>query len=335
MKSVNRWVVVLLGLMSGCPSNESPPGEGGVARDTTTAQGDGSSSEGVTTASGATGSSSSSDRGSTSAEMPGSTSEAPSDANESESAGAATGCDDPGLSQANRVLIATAIDALFVDKDLTAIDRFWAEPYLQHNPIAASGVAAFRAIMTSFVPAAGFTYDRLRTFAECDLVVVQGQYSGSGVIFDMFRIGDGSIIEHWDSDANQASDPSGPTEVVDTTLTAQNRQLVLDFMEHVLIESNLDDVATFHAAGYVEHHESDAIGSAAFLDYVGAEAIAYTRVHHVIADGNFVFTLSEGTANGDPHAFYDLFRLESGALVEHWDSRREVPDSTASGLSIF
>jgi predicted SnoaL-like aldol condensation-catalyzing enzyme len=58
-------------------------------------------------------------------------------------------------------------------------------------------------------------------------------------------------------------------------------------------------------------------------------------VHHVIADGNLVFTLSEGKLGGSAYAFYDLFRVEAGAIVEHWDSRRKVPASTASGLGIF
>ncbi len=91
--------------------------------------------------------------------------------------------------------------------------EYWADPYLQHNPIAESGVDAFANIMSSVVSSPSFSYERLRTFADCDLAVVQGRYSGTGVIFDLFRLSDGKLVEHWDSDANQASDASGPTEV--------------------------------------------------------------------------------------------------------------------------
>jgi len=48
-----------------------------------------------------------------------------------------------------------------------------------------------------------------------------------------------------------------------------------------------------------------------------------------------VFTLSEGKLGSAGYGFYDLFRLEAGAIVEHWDSRRAIPASTASGLGIF
>ncbi|AUX43401.1 uncharacterized protein SOCE26_048490 [Sorangium cellulosum] len=53
--------------------------------------------------------------------------------------------------------------------------------------------------MRGIVSSSSFSYQRLRTFAECDLVVVQGRYSGTGVIFDMFRVKDEKIMEHWDS----------------------------------------------------------------------------------------------------------------------------------------
>ena len=39
--------------------------------------------------------------------------------------------------------------------------------------------------------------------------------------------------------------------------------------------------------------------------------------------------------NGAAYGFYDLYRVASGVIVEHWSARREVPDSTQSGLPIF
>lgn len=59
--------------------------------------------------------------------------------------------------------------------------------------------------MGGIVSSSSFRYERLRTYAECDLVVVQGRYSATGVVFDMFRVKDDKIMEHWDSDTNQAS----------------------------------------------------------------------------------------------------------------------------------
>lgn len=225
------------------------------------------------------------------------------------------GACDASLAASNEARANAALQALFVDKQVSAIAEYWAEPYLQHNPIAKSGVAAFQSVMSSVVSSASFTYERLRSVAECDLVVVQGRYSGTGVIFDMFRVKDGNLVEHWDSDSNQASDASGPTEPTNPEQTSANRGVVLAYLEQ--------HASQFLAADYVDHRAAS------------TSELVYTKVHHVVADGSFVFALSEGELDGKPYGFYDLFRLEGGKLAEHWDSRRAVPASTASGLPIF
>ncbi|WP_394835863.1 hypothetical protein [Pendulispora rubella] len=51
----------------------------------------------------------------------------------------------------------------------------------------------------------------------------------------------------------------------------------------------------------------------------------YDRIHHVLGEGNFVLTVSEGTFAGEPTAFYDLFRVDRGKLAEHWDTIEAIP----------
>ena len=48
--------------------------------------------------------------------------------------------------------------------------------------------------------------------------------------------------------------------------------------------------------------------------------IKYDRIHRVLAEGNFVLSVSEGSLDGVHSAFYDLFRVADGRLVEHWDT---------------
>ena len=42
-------------------------------------------------------------------------------------------------------------------------------------------------------------------------------------------------------------------------------------------------------------------------------------MHKVLAEGNFVLTVSEGSFAGKPTSFYDLFSVEQDKNVEHWD----------------
>lgn len=52
--------------------------------------------------------------------------------------------------------------------------------------------------------------------------------------------------------------------------------------------------------------------------------IDYHRIHRVLAEGNFVLCVSEGSYGGAHTAFYDLFRLAKSNLVEHWDTTEKV-----------
>lgn len=52
----------------------------------------------------------------------------------------------------------------------------------------------------------------------------------------------------------------------------------------------------------------------------------YTTVHQVLAQGNFVLAVSEGTFGGAPTAYYDLWRVENGKIAEHWDVMETIAE---------
>ena len=55
------------------------------------------------------------------------------------------------------------------------------------------------------------------------------------------------------------------------------------------------------------------------------QAVVYKRVHMVLGEGNFVLVVAEATFGGVPTAIYDLFRIESGKIAEHWDTLEAIP----------
>ena len=106
---------------------------------------------------------------------------------------------------ANKVLVLKAYQALFGDYDLTALDRYWAKDYIQHNPYMGDGTEAVK----QFVEKIGLLkgpkskVEFLRVAAEGDLVFVQTRSPKMGdapemVIVDIFRVEKGRIAEHWD-----------------------------------------------------------------------------------------------------------------------------------------
>jgi predicted SnoaL-like aldol condensation-catalyzing enzyme len=239
----------------------------------------------------------------------------------------------PELGRTNRGVAAKAIEELFIDKDLSAIDRYWADPYSQHNPIAKSGVMTFRSLMSGLVSSAQFKYELYLALADCDLAVVYGRYSQTGTIFDMFRVKNGKLVEHWDSESSTGAAAASLDGLFVEAASVQEARALFSAFANPLRSGDFASAEGFLSASFVEH--GGGTGPGAFTALLRKDMISYTKVHHIIVDGNFVFALSEGKRGAESHGFYDLFRVEAGKLAEHWSARRKVPASTASGLGIF
>ena len=54
----------------------------------------------------------------------------------------------------------------------------------------------------------------------------------------------------------------------------------------------------------------------------------YNTVHQVVAQGNYVLAVSEGTFGGTPTAYYDLWRVDDGKIAEHWDVIETIADES-------
>lgn len=255
------------------------------------------------------------------------------------------------MTERNKQIISSAYDQLFVKKDLSAIDRYFAEPYLQHNPLAPSGIEAFRSFAQAVIPDPNFEAKLYRVVADGDLVVTHSRYAGLApvpvVAFDLFRVESGKVVEHWDGiQAEAPANPSGrtmldgETQIRDEARTQVNRAVIEEMIEVVFVRGETENLARFiDEQTYVQHNPAvgDGLESlSTFLAEVDAKgSFGFTKLHHIVAEGDFVFTIAEGRLGGASKGFYDLWRLENGKVVEHWDVIRDTPATTASGLSIF
>lgn len=107
----------------------------------------------------------------------------------------------PALAQdSNKDFVVKAVTELFSNKDLTAIDRYWADSYIQRNPGLASTSAVLKAALKDMP--ANMTYEIGMVIAEGDLVAIHGRYTGWGpkpmIVVDIYRVENGKIAEHWD-----------------------------------------------------------------------------------------------------------------------------------------
>ena len=102
----------------------------------------------------------------------------------------------------NRELILKFYEEVFNNADLSHLDDYMLDSYKQHNPTAPDGKEGFRAFAERFL-ALKPHMDIVKTVCEDDLVVVffkcTIQTNGTiNKVFDMYRIEDGKLAEHWD-----------------------------------------------------------------------------------------------------------------------------------------
>ena len=102
----------------------------------------------------------------------------------------------------NRNLIRSFFDEVLVSGQLDRLDHYIdSEGYVEHNPYMADGLPTLRSELSNNAKAK--TYDKLhRLLAEGSFVLSVGEGTLDGVhssFYDLFRVADGKIVEHWDT----------------------------------------------------------------------------------------------------------------------------------------
>lgn len=235
----------------------------------------------------------------------------------------------------------------FATGDTEKAASLLAEGYIQHNLAYGTGRDAFVGSVAYLASApVKTTVNNIRAFEDGDKVFLQTVYNFAGageqVAFDIFRFDEnGKIAEHWDNLAAKAEpNPSGRTqidgtnEIKDADKTEANRELVKNFLYDVMQGKRPEKTPDyFDGDSYLQHNTGIADGLSGLGAALAALAeqniqMIYTTTHQVLAQGNFVLAVSEGTFGGAPTSYYDLWRVENGKIAEHWDVMETIADKS-------
>jgi predicted SnoaL-like aldol condensation-catalyzing enzyme len=272
--------------------------------------------------------------------------------------------DDPELA-ANKQLVFDMWRGIVNAGHVELADELLAEGYIQHSPVLPTGRAAFRVIFSA-VPRRDAIPELVEpplvaSLAEGPLVVMalvetlprpDGEGGYSSTHFNLFRVDNGRLAEHWHSvqtpPGPEVASPAngGPQPVTGRTgsdqyalleaanpALAANKRLVFDAWRQIVDAGREELTELYFAPDFVSHNPNAAPGRNGFATQFGdgpdrpIEAALRDPLVAVVADGDLVVLVR---GHEHPHPVragerytttgFDMFRIVDGRIVEHWDA---------------
>ena len=134
---------------------------------------------------------------------------------------------------------------------------------------------------------------------------------------------------------------SSPAFAADAATQEANKKAVLEFYEAALNQKDFDAAAKYFGPRYIQHNPTapDGIeGFKAFLSFLREKfPDSRSEIKRAFAEGDYVIlhvhAVRETGTRG--RAIVDIFRLENGKIVEHWDVVQEMPEKAANNNGMF
>ena len=122
----------------------------------------------------------------------------------------------------------------------------------------------------------------------------------------------------------------------------RNKQAVISFYTQAFNDKQPAEAVAKHVGSqYIQHNPLAADGAEAFIQFVtgfvGQFPQLSVELKRVIAEGDLVVT--HGLIKTSPEdrgmAAADIFRLQDGKIVEHWDVLQPIPETAANDNTMF
>jgi predicted SnoaL-like aldol condensation-catalyzing enzyme len=134
---------------------------------------------------------------------------------------------------------------------------------------------------------------------------------------------------------------ASPASATDAATQEANKKTVLEFYEKGLNQKDFEAAATFIGPRYVQHNPTAPDGPEGFKAFLGflREKFpdSHSEIKRVFADGDYVIlhvhSVREKGSRG--RAIVDIFKLENGKIVEHWDVVQDVPEKSVNTNGMF
>ncbi len=125
-------------------------------------------------------------------------------------------------------------------------------------------------------------------------------------------------------------------------LAQQNKKIVTDFYEGVFLKHKVKEYSDrYIGAQYIQHNPHVPNGKAPFVnyftEYFKSNPDATNVIKRSIAEGDLVVLHVHSTQSKQDRgeAIIDIFRVENGKIVEHWDVQQAIPEQSANTNTMF
>jgi predicted SnoaL-like aldol condensation-catalyzing enzyme len=122
---------------------------------------------------------------------------------------------------------------------------------------------------------------------------------------------------------------------------AANKEIVIAFYDAAINEKDFEKASQYLGDVYIQHNplaQDGPEGLQAFLVFAKANVPDFTvEFKRVFADGDFVIVHGHAKANAEDRgsAVMDIFRVEDGLVVEHWDVIQQIPETAMNDNTMF
>jgi predicted SnoaL-like aldol condensation-catalyzing enzyme len=119
----------------------------------------------------------------------------------------------------------------------------------------------------------------------------------------------------------------------------RNKELITRYYDLALNKKDFTAARAYIGPYYRQHSTYGADGPDGLGNFVEWAKTNIPDLHvdfvRLIADGDYVLMHNRGSNSPGTKAVVDIFRIENGKVVEHWDVLQDVPSSAKNANTMF
>jgi predicted SnoaL-like aldol condensation-catalyzing enzyme len=132
-----------------------------------------------------------------------------------------------------------------------------------------------------------------------------------------------------------------PALAADAKQMEENKKIVTAFYDAALNKKDFAEASKYLGSRYTQHNPVAADGPEGLKGFIAFLKDKFpnnkSEIKRIFADGDYVIVhvhaVREPGTRGN--AIIDIFKLENGKVVEHWDAVQPIPEKAANNNGMF